>query len=561
MNPISVQDTSSLKPSQKRSLWQRLREFQPSLRLVTIVFVWWVLLVITTALDMTSGFGITALKSVVNPLYDGCLILLAVLIVISVIDIVILRFISRVGNFQLSRKFPKNIPIYHPLNIEVLLTFFNPKTNKHSTNHNAKASVLLQRFIQWGFINKIRLDYYDDYPSQLTLLDTMPIATIMTLKKPNHQQDDAAVATNLNSSSLTIQYPVIPSERGTGYFGPGYVRVWSPLRLFRRSLVLTVQDAAIDTHEASQYLRVLADFSGLLSNQLAVIFEKSVHAGVQALLQQGQGSDFLDLKEYSVGDAIRQIDWKASSRLRRMMSKTYEDENDQDVVFLLDCSEQMRHQDIYENDSDIDDVLHTDAIKWQSGAEGKEMASQARYFDKVLNAVLLLSYIANKQSDRVGLMTFGGVDVFLPPQKGSHLIRHLLEQTADIKPTLQTADYLVAAQDLMKNLKKRSVVILITNTRAEATDELSQAVSLLSKRHKVVFANLMEQVIFDRIEGDMMPKSMDDALLYHALVDYQHSRHQLKKRINQQTGAFCLQTTANHLPGVLTKAYLTVSKH
>lgn len=39
MNPISVQDTSSLKPSQKRSLWQRLREFQPSLRLVTIVFV------------------------------------------------------------------------------------------------------------------------------------------------------------------------------------------------------------------------------------------------------------------------------------------------------------------------------------------------------------------------------------------------------------------------------------------------------------------------------------------------------------------------------------------
>ena len=561
MNPTSVQDTSSLQPSQKRSLWQRIREFQPSLRLVTIVFVWWVLLVITTALDMTSGFGITALKSVVTPLYYGCSILLAALIFMGLVDILILRVISRVDNFHLTRKFPKNIPIYHPLNIEVLLTFFTLRTNHRNIENNGKASSLLHRLIQWGFISQIRLDYYDHYPSQLTLLDTMPIATIMTIKKPNHQQNDAAVFTNPHSNSLTIQYPVIPSERGTGYFGPGYVRVWSPLRLFRRSLVITVQETATATSGEAQYLRVLADFSGLLSNQLAVIFEKSVHAGVQALLQQGQGSDFLDLKEYSVGDAIRQIDWKASSRLRRMMSKTYEDENDQDVVFLLDCSEQMRHQDIYENDSDIDEALHTEAIKWQSGAEGKVMASQARYFDKVLNAVLLLSYIANKQSDRVGLMTFGGVDVFLPPQKGSHLIRHLLEQTADIKPTLQTADYLIAAQDLMKSLKKRSVVILITNTRAEATDELSQAVSLLSKRHKVVFANLMEQVIFDRLEGDIMPQNMDDALLYHALIDYQHSRHQLKKRISQQTGAFCLQTTANHLPGVLTHAYLAVSKH
>lgn len=70
------------------------------------------------------------------------------------------------------------------------------------------------------------------------------------------------------------------------------MRVWSPLRLFRRSLVLTVQDAAIDTPEASQYLRVLADFSGLLSNQLAVILKKAFMRGVQALLQQGQGSDF-----------------------------------------------------------------------------------------------------------------------------------------------------------------------------------------------------------------------------------------------------------------------------
>lgn len=544
----------------KLSFWQRLRQFQPSTKLVKIVLLWWLVLVVATALDMTSGFGSSALESVSNLLYYLCALTLIVLVIACVLDIIMLIAISEASSYQVSRKFPSNVPIYHDIDIEVSLSF---------------SGASFKPFNKLGFLKSIRLEFYDDYPNHLTLLDAMPIAFDMPLAIST-TPTTPTTAPNNQANTITIRYPVLPSERGTGYFGDSYLRVASPMRLWRRALIIPANDTStVHTFDGShyqsndkpksssttvkpapsaRYLRVLADFSGLLNNQLAVIFEKSRQAGVQALTKEGQGSDFLDLREYSAGDAIRQIDWKASSRLRKLMSKSYEDDNDQDLVFLLDCGEQMRHQDVYHDKSAIDETINNE------GLDSTEIARYGRYFDKVLNAVLLLAYIANKQSDRVGLMTFGGVEVFLPPKKGSNLIRDLLNETADIKPTMQTGDYLMAAQDLMKKLKKRSIIVLITNTRAEASDELTKAVNLLSRRHKVVFANLMEQAIYERLHGDVIPENMDDALLYHALVDYQQSRQQLQQRLSKQTGALCLQTMANQLPTVLIQAYLSLSR-
>lgn len=534
------------------SVWQRSRQFQPSARLVKMVLAWWLLLIVATALDMTKGFGIAALSTIAEPLYSLCFLLLVGLVVICLIDILILMVLSQATSFQISRDFPSNVPIYHDMDIDVLLTFsIDGNADAKKQANSGLLRTLFKSLNALGVVKTMAINFSDTYPDQLMLIDTMPVALSLSLisddKQTNNHQETG-------QSSIKISYPVIPFKRGTGYFGGAHLRIWSPLRLFRRSLVVT-------TENSSQYLRVLADFSGLLNNKLSAIFEKSVQAGVQALMQQGHGSDFLKLREYSAGDAIRQIDWKASSRLQKLMSRAYEDDNNQDMVFLLDCGEQMRHQDVYHNDSDIDEALKTKQLVWQNGVDGSSnLAGYASYFDKVLNAVLLLSYVANKQSDRVGLMTFGGVDVFLSPDKGTALIRHLLNETADIQPTMQMGDYLMAAQDLMKKLKKSSVIVLITNTRAEATKELTQAVNLLSKRHQVVFANLMEQTIFERLHGDSIPKNIDDALLYHSLVDYQQGRQQLHQMLNQKTGALCLQTTANHLPITLTQAYLSLKR-
>ena len=63
--------------------------------------------------------------------------------------------------------------------------------------------------------------------------------------------------------------------------------------------------------------------------------------------------------------------------------REYQDERDQCVVFLLDCGRRMR-------------------------ADEGSAARRGSHFDAALDALMLLAYVALKEGDEVGAMTFGG---------------------------------------------------------------------------------------------------------------------------------------------------------
>ncbi|WP_241086137.1 DUF58 domain-containing protein [Candidatus Vondammii sp. HM_W22] len=167
------------------------------------------------------------------------------------------------------------------------------------------------------------------------------------------------------------------------------------------------------------------------------------------------------VREYRAGDSLRQIDWKATSRYRKLISKEYQDERDQQVVFMLDCGRRMRH------------------------AETGRM-----HLDEALNAMLLLAHAAAERGDAVGFLPFGGSRRWLPPRKGGNLVRQLLYRTYDLESTLSAADYLVAAGELMSLRQRRALVIIITNTRDEESADLITGVQMLKRKHLVVVANL-----------------------------------------------------------------------
>lgn len=582
---VTKQLQQAVQTSEPLSRWQRIKQFQPSHYLVKILFGWWLLVLMVTALQMIQGTS-----SLTHLLQGLCILVLLIIGVLLLIDWLCLIAISQANNFKIERFYPNNVPIYHELEIKVLLTLDKDFAKKTSL------SFILKGLHKLGLGHDIHLEFYDNYPDQVTTLiqttdassfeqqvDSMPISmdlnvyfnSIRNSNSHTEQQNSDQLSYGQgvgeeNLHQLSIRYLVLPIERGTGYFGVAHLRIWSPLKLLRRQIALieeTQPSTNVVNAKSVKYLRVLADFSGLLSNQLAAVFEKSSNAGIQSLAQQGHGSDFLKLREYSAGDAIRQIDWKASSRQRRMMSKAYEEDNDQQIVLLLDCGEQMRHQDQGYATNKVLSTAHNkgrgeqfDKTTHNESTQPPQASQQLSYFDQVLNAALLLAYVANKQGDSIGLMTFGGIDNYIPPKKGASLIRDLLNETADIKPTMQTSDYYTAAQNLRKQLKKRSLVIIISNTRAEASDELCQAIQLLSHQHQVVFANLIEQDLDERLHGDHMPINFEEALLYHSLTGYEQSRQLLHQYLSQKTGALCLQTTANRLPMRLTQAYLSLKR-
>lgn len=316
--------------------------------------------------------------------------------------------------------------------------------------------------------------------------------------------------------ALQATYRVRPERRGDAEFPGCDLLLQSPLGFWRRRHFQPLQDR----------VKVFPNFQQIGRYALLATDHRLSQMGVRRRQRRGEGNDFHQLREYRAGDALRQIDWKASSRYRKLISREYQDERDQQVLFLLDCGRRMRH------------------------ADGTRV-----HLDEALNALLLLAYVAQQQGDAVGLLTFGGQRRWLPPYKGDGVVRELLSRTYDLEATHEAADFPVAARELMSLQKRRALVVLLTNTRDEDQGDLLAAVSLLKRRHLVVVANLRESLLDEVLETPV--REIDGALRFHTVYGYLEQRQQAFERLRHQ-GAITLDLQAPQLPVALVNGYLTL---
>ena len=100
-----------------------------------------------------------------------------------------------------------------------------------------------------------------------------------------------------------------------------------------------------------------------------------------------------------------------------------------------------------------------------------------------------------RQGDAVGAMTMSGPDRWIAPRKSGATVNLLLNGLYDLHPTAATSDYYAAAVRLGTRLKKRALVVVLTNLRDEDDDTLLPALELLRARHLVLFASLREDIL------------------------------------------------------------------
>jgi len=281
---------------------------------------------------------------------------------------------------------------------------------------------------------------------------------------PSLVTDGLPMALTLTSGTrLETRYDVVPTRRGAVTFAPADVAVRSLWGLSELLLQLGSTDER----------RVYPDFAQVSRYAWLASDSRLQEIGIKTYRQRGQGTDFKQLSEYRIGDSIRQIDWRATHRLGKPIVREYQEERDQRVILLVDCGRRMRADD-------------------RSGPIG------TRHFDQVLNAVMLLGYVALRQGDAVGAMTFGtppGQERSVSPRKGAQALNALMGQLFDVEPTPTHSDYVAAAQSLLRNQQKRALVIVITNFRDEDNTELSFALRLLRQRHLVLLASLRERIV------------------------------------------------------------------
>jgi uncharacterized protein (DUF58 family) len=315
-----------------------------------------------------------------------------------------------------------------------------------------------------------------------------------------------------------LRYTVRPVRRGPLAFGKLQLRIASRLGLWR------IERRAGEPAEA----RVYPNFAALTGYALLAIDNRLSQIGVLQRRRRGEGLDFHQLREYRQGDSPRSIDWKASSRMGKLISREYQDERDQQLVLLLDCGRRMHAQD-----------------------------GELSHFDHVLNAALLLAYVGLRQGDAVGLLTMSGEQRWLAPKKSMATVNLILNRVYDLAPTLHTTDYYGAALELMGRLRKRALVVVLSNLRDEDDDSLAPALRLLQTRHLVLFASLRESILARALAS--RADSFERALTHAAAADYLLRRELAFKRMARH-GAVCLDVEPPELPIALVNRYIDIKR-
>jgi uncharacterized protein (DUF58 family) len=174
---------------------------------------------------------------------------------------------------------------------------------------------------------------------------------------------------------------------------------------------------------------------------------------------RGLGTEFESLREYTIDDEFRRIDWKATARRGKPIVRDYQVERSQNVLLLFDAGRNML-------------------------AEVEGM----RKFDAVLNTGLMLAYVATQMDDKVGALVFADeIDQFVPPQRGRGQVAKLVQQLHAVQPRMVEADYLYAITYLAQRWRKRSLMVLFTDLiDPDASRVLLQALAGLARQHLCV---------------------------------------------------------------------------
>jgi uncharacterized protein (DUF58 family) len=313
-----------------------------------------------------------------------------------------------------------------------------------------------------------------------------------------------------------VDHAVRILERGVSAFDRVHVRRDSPLGLWRK------KHLAGEAGEA----RVYPDYEPVLRFALLAMQARQDQMGIVRKAFAGSSRDFHQLREYREGDPFSQIDWKATSRRAMLISREFQEQRNQTVVFLTDTGRRMRAMD-----------------------------GELPQFDHCLNAMLLLSYVALRQGDQVGVQAFGGTRRWLPPVKGSHSMSTLLNHLFDYRTTPEPSDFSAAAELLLGRQKRRALVVVMTNLRGEDASELVPALRLLRSRHLVMLASLRERSVEEARTRPIA--DFGGALRFAAAERYDAERSEVLATL-QGFGILTLDVPAQEFPVALANRYLDI---
>jgi uncharacterized protein (DUF58 family) len=271
----------------------------------------------------------------------------------------------------------------------------------------------------------------------------------------------------------TATVPIAGAVRGRFALGGIGLRVRTRLGLLARRLRWSPEDTILVTPSVASVRRF----------RLLAIQHRLHEAGVRVLRQRGDGRSFAGLREYVVGDDPRHVDWKATARRRKLITREFTIEQSQTIFTLIDAGRSMT-----------------------------QLAGAFSRFEHALSAALVLTDVAGGAGDRVGALVFDdAVRAFVPAQRGQAALRAVRNALIPVQATLSEPDYAAAFRFLATKQRRRALIVFFTDViDVRASRALLAHVTRSAARHLVVVVALRNDDLF----AAAMPRGENDEALY-----------------------------------------------
>lgn len=182
---------------------------------------------------------------------------------------------------------------------------------------------------------------------------------------------------------------------------------------------------------------------------------------------KGQGMEFTEVRTYTYGDDIRQIDWNVTARNDEPYVKVFEEEREQTLMLCVDIS--------------------------PSGLFGSH--SQTK-MELAIEICAVMAFSAIKNSDKVGLLLFSNqVEKVIPPKKGKKHVLRLIREMYTTKPSGNSTDIADALSYVNRLLNRKSIVVLASDFEDQNFEKQHK---ITSRKH-----DLVNLIIRDRLEEEL----------------------------------------------------------
>ena len=186
-----------------------------------------------------------------------------------------------------------------------------------------------------------------------------------------------------------------------------------------------------------------------------------VFSGEYHSVFKGRGMEFAEVREYQIGDDIRNIDWNVTARIGDPYIKVFDEERELTVMLLVDVS--------------------------SSGAFG---TSRQMKGEIAAELCAVLAFSAIKNNDKVGLIIFSDkIEKFIPPRKGKQHVLRVIREILYFQPEDSQTDLNVALEYLSKVIKRRSIVFLISDF---LTENYEKSLQVANKKHDIIAINIID---------------------------------------------------------------------